>query len=131
MPWTLYEFLDTRGRGVIEVWLEEARIQKKARILLQQKLDILAMAEPELPAQLLAGPFEGHLYKLRINAPGVQLRPILCRGPIEPNAEYTLLVGAVERGNRWSPPNAPERAMANRQTILDDPQRRRLYERSF
>jgi hypothetical protein len=63
--WHLYEFLDPRGQGVIEVWLDEARIQRKARILLQQKLDMLVLHGPELPANLLAGPFDGHLYKLR------------------------------------------------------------------
>jgi hypothetical protein len=68
MTWILYEFLDTRRKGVIAVWLEEARIQMKARILLQQKLDMLEVAGPNLPPKLLAGPFEGHLYKLRINA---------------------------------------------------------------
>lgn len=129
--WNLYEFLDARGKGIIEVWLEEARIQKKARIVLQQKLDLLAVAGPDLPAQLLAGPFDSHLYKLRINAQGVQLRPILCRGPIDRNAEFTLLLGAVERGGRWVPRDAPRRATENRQIVLDHPERRRLHEHPF
>ncbi len=128
--WSLYEFLDTRGRGIIGVWLEETQIQKKARILLQQKLDMLEIAGPNLPAGLLAGPFDRHLYKLRINAQGVQLRPILCRGPIDPDAEFTLLLGARERGDRWNPRDAPQRATTNRQIILDHPDRRRPHEHS-
>lgn len=63
MAWAIYEFLNTRGDGVIEIWLDEARIQRKARILLEQKCDMLARAGPDLPAKLLAGPFDGHLYK--------------------------------------------------------------------
>jgi len=128
--WTLYEFLDTRGRGIIVVWIEDARLQTEAIARLNQKLDLLAISGPDLSPQLLTGTGERHISKLRVKAPKMQLRPLLCRGPIAPQVEFTLLFGAIERNNTL-PKNALRQAVTNRQTILDDPKRRRLHEHDF
>jgi len=128
--WTLYEFLDTRGRGIIAVWIEDERLQTKAIAQLNQKLDLLELSGPDLSPQLLAGTGELHIYKLRVKVPKMQLRPLLCRGPIAPQAEFTLLFGAIERNNSL-PKNALRQAVTNRQTVLDDPKRRRLHEHDF
>lgn len=128
--WTLYEFLDPRGHGVIEVWVQEERLQKKAIAQLNSKLDLLGQSGPDLPPKLLAGPIAQHLYKLRVKAPKMQLRPLLCRGPLAPDAEFTLLLGAIERNNKL-PEHALTQAAANRQTIIRTPARRRLHEHPF
>jgi hypothetical protein len=127
MTWNIYEFLDNRGDGVIESWLRQERIQKPAIALLEQKLRLLETAGGELPPGLLAY-LGGFTYKLKVRAQGVQLRPMLCKGPIDMETEFTLLIGAIERGGRLSPINAQDRAEQNRRIILADPQRRRIYE---
>jgi len=72
--------------------------------------------------KLLAGPIYKHVYKLVIHA-DVMLRPMLCKGPINVDTEYTLLFGVVEKGGKL-PTGSKERAENNRETILKDPARR-------
>jgi hypothetical protein len=131
MAWTLYEFLDTRGRGVIEVWLKDKRFSKEAIARLNQKIDLLEQSGPQLSPKLFAGTKGRHIFKLKVKAPKMQLRPLFCRGPLSTSTEFTLLLGAVERNNKFDPVDAPARAADNRQTILNDPQRRRLHEHNF
>lgn len=130
MVWLIYQFSDERGDGVLDAWFRRARIQKAARIRLDQKIDMLAMYGPELPPHLLAGPVCDHIYKLRVRASGVQLRPHLCKGPVDNNGEFTFLSGATERDGVLNPPDVCERSEANRETISRDSRRRKLYERS-
>jgi hypothetical protein len=128
MPWLIWEFTDSRDRGVVEVWLNEERIQKKARTILNVRIDLLRRLGSDAPG-LLVGPIYRHVYKLRIRSEGVQLRPMLCKGPISNDLEYTLLLGATERGDHYQPRNAPELAEENREVVLMDRSRRRLHER--
>lgn len=129
MTWTVYEFLDNRNRSVIDVWLRKERVQKKARILLDQKIDLLREYGPDLPPGLLSsGPIDGgHIYKLKVRGP-VMLRPLLCKGPFRMNEEYTLLQGAIER-NDILPSTDVVQAEVNRQGVINDASRRRMYER--
>ncbi len=129
MAWIIYQFSDERGDGVLDVWFRKARIQKTARIRLDQKVDMLAMYGPVLPPQLLAGPVCDHIYKLKVKASGIQLRPHLCKGPIDNNNEFTFLCGAIEKDDALDPPDVCERSQANRETILKDNRRRKSYER--
>lgn len=126
MSWSIWEFTDNRERGVVEVWLDAERIQKKARTKLNVRVDLLRQLGPDAP-NLLAGPIYEHVYKMKISSHGVQLRPMLCKGPINNETEYTLLLGATERGGRFQPHDAPERAEENRETILLDSRRRRPH----
>jgi len=126
--WTVFEFLDERSRSVIESWLKAERIQKKARILLVQKIDLLRQYGPELPPGLLStGPIDGgHIYKLKVRGP-VMLRPLLCKGPFSNDTEYTFLQGAIER-NRILPESDIVRAETNRKTLISNPNRRQIYD---
>ena len=67
------------------------------------------------------------IYKMVIHG-DVMLRPLLCRGPIDPEIEYTLLLGAIERGGKL-PTGAPQQAEDNRLTVVNDPSRRTSHER--
>ena len=129
MPWTVYEFTDHRGDGVIVDWIRREKIQKTAVAILNQKVDLLRQAGT-LPPQLLAGPIDGHIYKLKIKG-RVQLRPMLCKGPIHNDIEYTFLQGCIERGNELDPIDAPGRAEKNRRIILTEPSRRRRHDGDF
>ena len=128
MAWEVYEFLDKRGSRIIVHWVHKAKIQKKARILLDQKIDLLREHGPDLPPELLSsGPIDGgHIYKLKIRGP-VMLRPLLCKGPFSMDEEYTLLQGAIERGGVL-PPADIAKAQENRQTLIGNRSRRLSYE---
>jgi hypothetical protein len=115
-------------RPVIVAWVRKERIQKRARILLDQKIDLLREHGPELPPGLLSsGPIDGgHIYKLKVKGP-VMLRPLLCKGPLAMKEEYTLLQGAIER-NDVLPPGDIAQAEANRQVVIGDATRRKLHD---
>lgn len=121
--WKIFDYVSARGTNEIKKWT--GRLEKAHRIRLNQKLDMLEKVGPELPPQLLAGPIFDHIYKLRITSNNVQLRPMLCKGPINQEKEFTLLLGAFEVGDEFQPKDAPQRAASNREAVIDDPKRRR------
>ena len=129
MPWSVYEFLNPRGDGIIVQWIEKERIQRSIVGSLNEKVDMLRQLGPELPPQLLAS-LGGQIYKLKVKR-RVQLRPMLCDGPINNGTEYTFLVGCIERGDEYDPPDAVGIAQKNRETILSDKARRRLHDDDF
>ncbi|MGD0011501.1 MAG: hypothetical protein ABSE93_23550 [Terriglobia bacterium] len=129
MSWKIHEFIDERGDRVLATWFRRERVQKKARILFDQKVDLLVEYGPELPSELLAGPVDTHIYKLKVRAQGTQLRPHLCKGPINNQMEYTFLCGAIERDGVLDPLDVADRAEQNRQLVIADPSRRLPYER--
>jgi hypothetical protein len=118
----LYDYVDERGVNDFKAW--SRGLQKPDLARLNSKLDILRR-EPSLPPQLLAGPLDGTpIYKLRING-RVALRPMLCKGPVNNDAEFTLLLGAEERDRRLVPLDAVSRAEQRRQRVIGNPQERR------
>ena len=126
MLWALYDYLDADGYNVIKGWTQA--LGKRERIKLNQKLDMLENNGPNLPPQLLAGPVSGHIYKLKVQG-NPKLRPLLCKGPLDNNREFTLLLGAFEIQGRLVPKNALVEATNNRQAIIDNPLRRCKHER--
>ena len=119
---TLYDYVDGIGRNSFKEWTKT--LQKDELAKLNQKLDMLRR-EPELPPQLLAGPLEGKpIYKLRING-RVALRPMLCKGPINNDSEFTLLMGATEKDRVLIPGDAIDQAADRRAEVIANPGRRR------
>jgi hypothetical protein len=127
----LWVFLSPRPRSenLILRWVRDERLTTRDRAMLNQKLDRLRQLDYDLAigTKLLAGPIYKHIYKLIIHG-DVMLRPLLCRGPIDSEAEYTLLLGAIEKGGKL-PKGAPQQAEENRLVVLSDPSRRAKHER--
>lgn len=69
------------------------------------------------------------IQKLRVKG-NVQLRPMLCKGPIHNDSEFTLLIGAIERDSCLSPDKADEKANQRKTIIVPKPGsfRARLYQ---
>jgi hypothetical protein len=107
-------------------------LQKPDLARLSRKLRALEDNGPYLGPKLLAGPIKHHanIYKIIVNG-RVALRPLLCRGPIDMEREFTLLNGAVERDRRFVPANAPEVAEERRQEVITDPSLRCEHERVY
>jgi len=129
--WMLYDHAHRHGANQFKAWSQ--CLQKPELAKLNVKLDMLQKHGPDLPPQLLAGPIRGHnhIYKLKIKG-HVQLRPLLCKGPIRNDEEYSLLIGAIEQGGKLVPAGAAAEAERRRQEIIADPQQRRtLHERVF
>ena len=120
----LFDYVTDRGRNDILEWT--ARLQKPDRAKLEQKLARLVQISHDLAknTHLLAGPVHESIWKLRVNA-SIMLRPHLCKGPVDNHAEYTLLIGAVEVGDRL-PKDIGKEAMVRRGRVEANPSRCRV-----
>jgi hypothetical protein len=121
MPWKLFDFVTERRVSVIAEWVKSERLSRRDVGQLNQKLDMLQIAGPSLPPKLLAGPIYKHIYKLILHGDRM-LRPFLCKGPVNMEGEYTLLLGAIE-ANFMLDKN-PSEAEDNRDILINNPGRR-------
>lgn len=120
--WTIYDFLDGRGRNLIREWLDSLPAKAAAKI----DVRILFMqAVKEWPAQYISS-LEGwpKLLELRVVSGGNQYRPLGFYGPRQ--GEFTLVLGAIEKG--LLPRRVLELADDNRRIALADRSRIREHE---
>ena len=123
----LFEFLTGRGRPIIHEWVKDERLTTRDRAALNLRFKRIRQVDFGLAqGTLINGPIYKHVYKCVIHG-DVMLRPMLCRGPFKPDEEYTLLLGAIERGGKL-PKGAKEQAEENRNTVERFPTTRRLHE---
>lgn len=122
MPWALYDYRDHRGQNPIKDWCE--RLQKSDLAKMNQRIDLLEKNGhelcPGLGINLRGFP---HLYKIKVNGQ-VAARLFFCKGPVDMEIEYTLLLGEFERDNKL-PKGTLETAEAYRQEIIANPRIRR------
>ena len=117
--WDIYDYVDHRGRNVIEAWIQN--LQKPEHARLRAKLDLLHVNGPDLPKDLLSNTPSKHILKIRVNG-RVALRPLLCRGPVNmAGREFTLLLGATEKDRELVPENAVEIAEERRELVIKEP----------
>ncbi|WMP15654.1 hypothetical protein [Thiothrix lacustris] len=122
MPYTLYYFVNDRGEDEFEAW--RVGLEKKVRAKLDQKLDSLEMNGDKLIPNTLTDTPVSDIKKLRVHG-NVQLRPLLCKGPIHHEKEYTFLLGAKEKDSKFVPKNALELAEKNKNKVISEPDNRR------
>ena len=122
--WHIYDYVDLNGRNDFKAWSRELQSPDLAR--LNRKLKMLEDNGSDLGPKLLAGPLKGfaHIYKLRVRGT-VELRPLLCKGPVDNDREFTLLKGAYEVGSDWVPSSARQDAVARREEVIGDAENRR------
>lgn len=125
MMWKFFEWVDRRGQGAFSAW--RLSLPRRERATLDEKMR--AIQQFGIEVCCLKGPLRGHrhLYKIRVQGPRA-LRPLLCRGPLEPDEEFTLLAPMVEVGDVDTPAGAKNEADRRREEIIHDPSRRMRYE---
>ena len=128
MPFLLYDYRNGRGLNEIKIWI--ASLQKTERVKLDYKLDMLHMHGVELFPNTLSATTEPGILKLRIHG-GVQLRPLLCVGPVEIDREFTLLLGAKEVGSVLYPKRAEQQAVNRKGEVTLDPANRRVLSERY
>ena len=128
MPYTLWDYVDEAGINTITEWV---RGLGPDRAKFENKLNMLRTAGADLAPRLLSRTRSPHILKLRfIGKARIQWRPMLCKGPINNNTEFTLLLGAHERGMSLKPADADHAAEELRQKVIANPTaRRRPHER--
>ena len=122
MAFTLYDYVNEGGKNEFKAWCEN--LQTKHRAKLNQKLDALIQYGDGLHPHMLTDTNVPGIKKLRVQG-NVKLRPLLCNGPVLVKSEYTLLMGAKEIGDKWSPKKAPESALVKKEAVIADPAKRR------
>lgn len=122
MPFQLYDYVNHHGQNEFKDWTEN--LQKPHRAKLNEKLDKLALYGDTLYPHMLTDTDIPGIQKLRSKG-NVQLRPLLCRGPVKIKHEYTLLMGAKEVGSKWQPKEAPSLAKGKKNEVIGDPSNRR------
>ena len=122
MLFTIYDYVNAQGKNEFKKWTEKQ--QKTQRAKLNEKLDKLEKNGDSLFPNMLTGTETPGILKLRIKG-NVQLRPLLCKGPVDIDSEYTLLMGAKEIGGKWSPKAAPSTANDKKLAVVADPDSRR------
>lgn len=126
MRFQLFDYVNGRGENLILEWTKD--LQKTDRAKLNAKLDALEALGDDLLPEVLTGTGTAGIFKLRVKG-NVQLRPMLCRGPINVGEEYTLLIGAKEVGGKLTPRDADAIAGQRRDEVRGDPARRKSHER--
>jgi len=126
MKYALFNYTDENNNNVIKKWAAE--LQKADRAKLNAKLDMLSLHGCKLFPHVLTDTPTAGIQKLRVKG-GVQLRPMLCKGPINHEKEFTLLIGAKEIGSCFDPKKADQTANQRKQTIMNKPNRRCPHER--
>ncbi len=117
--WTFKDFIDGRGENPIRAWLEG--LPEKVRVKFTLRLQYLS-AEVVHPRPYVAAlhdkkgePCAG-LSEIRLDCDGNAYRPLGYYGPGP--GEFTLLVGAREKGGRLEPRGACTQA-TNRKALIE------------
>lgn len=123
MAFLLYDFVDSNGENVFKQW--SLLLQKAERAKLNQKLDALEKHGDALFPQMLTNTDTAGILKLRVKGQK-QLRPMLCKGPVDVSGEFTLLLGAIEKDWKLIPKDADKLADKNKKKVKKEPLKYRV-----
>lgn len=123
MKFAIYDYVDSNGVNQFKKWAEGLEKDQRGKLL--QKIHSLSLQGEDLYPSMLTDSGLPGIKKLRVQGP-VKLRPLLCRGPVDNSAEYTLLLGAKEVGSKWVPKEAPSIANENKKAVTADAVGRRI-----
>jgi hypothetical protein len=119
----LWDYRDAKGRNTVADWMRDQ--QKRQRAQVNLKLDMLQKYGDDVGSNVLLR-MSANVYKLKGKTKGVQLRPMLCKGPIDEGAEFTILIGAKEEDWELVPADVVDRAEERRLEIIANPDERRV-----
>ncbi len=122
----LFDYTDKSGNNDIKKWTQGLEPTQRGK--LNARLDMLSLHGSELFPEILAGTNTAGILKLKVKGK-VQLRPMLCQGPINHEKEFTLLIGATERDFCLVPDKADKKANDRKEIIVGNHNRRRTHER--
>jgi len=115
MPWVFKNFVSKRGNNEIRLWINRqsspVRAKIDGRIRYLQGVDQLKYPYVEKWVG------EKDLYEVRVVFGNVQYRSLGCYGP--DREEFTLLIGAIEKGGKLEPRDAVATAKTRMKLIAD------------
>ena len=126
MKYALFDYVTDKGTNDFKIWTE--KLQKTQRAKLNSRLDMLENKGSDLFPQILTGTDTAGIQKLRVRGK-IELRPMVCTGPINHEKEFTLLVGAIEKQGKLEPKKADQIADKRKKEVIKDKTRRIDHER--
>lgn len=123
MKFKLFDYCNSAGGNEFKAWTQALQLVQRGK--LNAKLDMLEMLGDGLLPVTLTGTDTPGILKLRIKG-NVQLRPMLCKGPVDVDEEFSLLVGAIEVDSKLKPLNADVIADGRKKEIRRYPDNRRV-----
>jgi hypothetical protein len=116
--WNFKVFVSDRGSREIDEWLDGLPVKAEVKIrAIISRLEIWDISRWERPYVCkLKG--SDNIWEIIVKFNNVQYRPLGCFGPKQ--KDFTLLIGAREKGGRLEPINAIETAEKRRNLIFQD-----------
>jgi Phage derived protein Gp49-like (DUF891). len=122
--WNFRDYISERGVNEIREWLDS--LPMKAQIKIDTRISYLEATKTFEPQYISALDGYDDIYEVKVICANIQYRPLGCYGP--GRGEFTLLIGAVEKGDRFDPKTAPETATERRKIVMRDRRRSREHE---
>ena len=114
--WEILDYVEASGTNVISVWIDS--LPAAAQVRIDTRIRYLE-ATQVWPAQYVSARKDcAGVYELRIVSAGVQYRPLGYFGP--GRREFTLLMGAIEKGGKLEPRDFCKVATRRREIINGD-----------
>jgi len=114
--WTIFDYLAENGQNEIRAWIDS--LPKKAQVKIDTILRHLEATPVWSPQYISDREDCDGIYELRIVSGGVQYRPLGYFGP--QRREFTLLMGAIEKGGRLEPRDFCDVAQRRREIVNGD-----------
>ena len=117
--WIFKVFISVNDACDFEKWFDDQIPEDRAKI----RIFINRLIITELWSSKHVRPLTGYskINELVIKGKKVQLRPLGCFGPYR--KEFTLLLGAKEKGGKFVPKDAPDRAKERQELVMSDGER--------
>jgi len=123
--WTFFDYLEERGQCAIREWLDSLPV--KARVKIEERIRYLKNLQVFEPKFVTPLQEDTDILEIRAESGNVQYRPLGCYGP--ERKEFTLLVGAIEKGGKLEPRSVVKTAASRRKIVLADKKdRKRTHE---
>lgn len=117
----IYDYVDGSGENVIETWMRSIGVKSKAAI--NNKMEHILAQTPQDQWHLsrVAAKRKGEpdIWEIKVKADNSQWRPLGFFGP--ERGVFTLLVGALEKGDKLQPPNVPAVAQTRKLNVQSNP----------
>lgn len=115
--WTFKIFVTDDGFSDVREWLNGLPPKAKARM---DKIILYLEIIKDWTKIAWFSPLKGYngIFEMKFIVDNTQYRPLGCYGP--ERKTFTLLMGAIEQGNKFNPRRAPEIALQRRGLILNN-----------
>jgi len=115
--WTIKTFTTESGRKPVKDWMAQQPTGAQAAINIRLKYLQTQQVWGRPDTAKLKGKFK-EIHEIRVKWQRNQYRPLGFFGPN--NDDFTVLVGATEKGSKFEPKTAPEMADDRRKLVLKD-----------